>query len=267
MDEHTMVAGDECAPISASRRRLSDSSSGVLSCTTSASRTASASEEANETEPRVRGARVSCFQACSALASTSRTRRSASGCGSYTTTSTPFSTSRPAQPPPMTPPPTNATRISAPPAAASRAPPRARARGRSSPRGCATARSTSCPFVAFTPRSSQMLSSRPTRTLPPTTAASATYGNCMRPMANAENTHSGGSWLTSARSVPTSSGAPYGIPMQSWSITGSSTRPSATSCFAKTRWPVSKISISGRTPRSRICRAIARSIEGVFVIT
>ena len=31
--------------------------------------------------------------------------------------------------------------------------------------------------------------------------------------------------------------------------------------------PVSKISISGRTPSAWICRAISRSIEGVFVIT
>ncbi len=37
-----------------------------------------------------------------------------------------------------------------------------------------TARSTSAPFVAFAPRSSQMLSSSPTRTLPPTSGASAT---------------------------------------------------------------------------------------------
>ena len=67
--------------------------------------------------------------------------------------------------------------------------------------------------------------------------------------------------------MPGSSGAPYGMPMQSWSIAGSSTRPSAISCLANTRWPVSNTSISGRTPSSRICLAISRSIDGVFVMT
>ena len=55
--------------------------------------------------------------------------------------------------------------------------------------------------------------------------------------------------------------------MQSWTSTGSSISPCSTSHFASTRWPVSKISISGRTPSALICAAIAFSMAGVLVIT
>src|SRR5919107_271272 len=53
-----------------------------------------------------------------------------------------------------------------------------------------------------------MLSSSPTRTLPPTSAASATYGSCMRPIEKAEKTAPGGSRPTRASSVVGSFGAP-----------------------------------------------------------
>ena len=54
--------------------------------------------------------------------------------------------------------------------------------------------------------------------------------------------------------------------MQSWIITGSSITPCAQP-LREHRWPVSKTSISGRTPSAWICRAIAFSMAGVFVIT
>src|SRR5437764_249468 len=46
-----------------------------------------------------------------------------------------------------------------------------------------------------------MLSSRPTRTLPPTSAAIATHGSCIRPIENVEKIAPGGSWLTIASRV------------------------------------------------------------------
>ena len=55
--------------------------------------------------------------------------------------------------------------------------------------------------------------------------------------------------------------------MQSWIITGSSIRPWSFSHLASSRWPVSKTSISGRTPSAWICRAISRSIAGELVMT
>ena len=55
--------------------------------------------------------------------------------------------------------------------------------------------------------------------------------------------------------------------MQSWIMQGSSISFSAISCLTKTRWPVSNTSHSGRTPSACTLRAIARSVEGVLVIT
>ena len=72
---------------------------------------------------------------------------------------------------------------------------------------------------------------------------------------------------TSAISVGMSSGAPQGMPMQSWIITGSSISPCSFSRLASSRWPVSKTSISGLTPSAWICPAIARSIAGELVMT
>ena len=86
-------------------------------------------------------------------------------------------------------------------------------------------------------------------------------------MEKAENTQPGGRFPTSAISVAMSSGAPQGMPMQSCTSTGSSITPWSRSHFASTRCPVSKTSISGRTPSACTCRAISRSIEGVLVIT
>ena len=54
--------------------------------------------------------------------------------------------------------------------------------------------------------------------------------------------------------------------MQSCTITGSSMRPWSTSHFASTRWPVSKISISGRTPSACTRLAMSASIAGVLVM-
>ena len=86
----------------------------------------------------------------------------------------------------------------------------------------------------------------------------------MRPMANEVHTTPGGTCATIAASRAGSGGAPYGMPMHSWYIGGSSTRPSATSLFANHRCPVSKISSSGRTPSSWIRLAPARSMSGVL---
>ena len=55
--------------------------------------------------------------------------------------------------------------------------------------------------------------------------------------------------------------------MQSCTSGGASTSPSSTSCRANQRWPLSKASISGFTPSSRIIAAMARSMPGVLVIT
>ncbi len=67
-----------------------------------------------------------------------------------------------------------------------------------------------------------------------------------------------------AASVSGSAGAPYGMPMQSWYMAGASIRPSATSWLANHRWPVSKISISTRTPSSWIRLAPSRRMSGVL---
>ena len=112
-----------------------------------------------------------------------------------------------------------------------------------------------------------MLSSSPTRTLPPASAAMATYGSCIGPIENAENTQPAGSWPTIVMRVVGSSGAPYGMPMQSWMSAGSSIRPSPISSLTRTRWPLSKTSSSGRTPSAWILRAIARRIPGVLTST
>ena len=61
-----------------------------------------------------------------------------------------------------------------------------------------------------------------------------------------------------------SAGAPYGMSMQSWNIGGASISPSSTSWRANHRWPVSKISISTRTPSSWIFLAPSRSMSGVL---
>src|SRR5581483_3158816 len=114
VDVQTSAAAGAAASISARIRRFSSSRSGTLSWITSAPATASSIEAAKDTEPRRLDASVSRDHARSALASTSPTSRSASGAGSKRTQSTPFSTSLPAQPPPITPPPTSATRNSAP---------------------------------------------------------------------------------------------------------------------------------------------------------
>ncbi len=73
--------------------------------------------------------------------------------------------------------------------------------------------------------------------------------------------------LTIAMNVLMSGGAPHGTPMHNCTMTGSSIRPSSTSDFACQRWPVSKTSISGRTPSAWIWRAISLSVDVVFVIT
>ena len=52
--------------------------------------------------------------------------------------------------------------------------------------------------------------------------------------------------------------------MQSWYIAGASISPSSTRVLANHRWPVSKISISTRTPSSWMCLAPSRSMSGVL---
>src|SRR4029078_4977003 len=70
------------------------------------------------------------------------------------------------------------------------------------------ARSTSCALVAFTPLLRYRLSSRPTRTWPPTRSDCATHGTCIGPSANDAHTASGGSCATIAARVSGSAGAP-----------------------------------------------------------
>ncbi len=52
--------------------------------------------------------------------------------------------------------------------------------------------------------------------------------------------------------------------MQSWNIAGASMSPSFTSSLANHRCPVSKISISTRTPSSWMRLAPSRSMSGVL---
>ena len=52
--------------------------------------------------------------------------------------------------------------------------------------------------------------------------------------------------------------------MHSWYIAGASISPSSTSVLANHRCPVSKISISHRTPSSWIRFAPSRSMSGVL---
>lgn len=54
--------------------------------------------------------------------------------------------------------------------------------------------------------------------------------------------------------------------MQSWIIAGSSMAPCACSHFASRMCPVSKASISGRTPRLWMPLAMASSMEGVLTM-
>jgi hypothetical protein len=85
---------------------LISSRSGTLSCTQSAPATASAMLPWKVSAPS--GGNAPFIEPGSdrrALASTSPILRSASGSGSATATSQPFSRNRAAQPPPMTPPP------------------------------------------------------------------------------------------------------------------------------------------------------------------
>ena len=70
-----------------------------------------------------------------------------------------------------------------------------------------------------------------------------------------------------AMKVFMSSGAPQGIPIQSWTMTGSLITPSSTNCLANHRCPVSNASISICMPRSVIRCAISRNMPGVLVIT
>ena len=65
-----------------------------------------------------------------------------------------------------------------------------------------------------------MLSSSPTRTLPPASAAIARNGSCRRPIEKADQIAPDGSWSTIAVSVGMSLGAPYGMPVQSWISAG-----------------------------------------------
>ncbi len=65
--------------------------------------------------------------------------------------------------------------------------------------------------------------------------------------------------------VVVSAGAPQGMPRQSWNSGLSPKRPSFCICFANHRWPVSKISSSGRTPSSCTFLAPARSMFGVEI--
>jgi hypothetical protein len=55
--------------------------------------------------------------------------------------------------------------------------------------------------------------------------------------------------------------------MHSCTSTGSGITPSFTSSLASHRWPVSKASISIRTPAAVIRRAMSRSMPGVLTIT
>src|SRR5258708_7135055 len=55
--------------------------------------------------------------------------------------------------------------------------------------------STSCALLAYTPLLKYRLSSKPTRTLPPSNTDWATHGICMRLMAKLPQLHSGGSEL------------------------------------------------------------------------
>ena len=71
----------------------------------------------------------------------------------------------------------------------------------------------------------------------------------------AEKVQSSGTLLTIAMKVLRSSGAPQGTPMHSCTSASGSRMPSATSCLANHRCPVSKASISGFTPSSVIIRA------------
>ncbi|CRS18611.1 hypothetical protein PAERUG_P48_London_17_VIM_2_01_13_05253 [Pseudomonas aeruginosa] len=124
------------------------------------------------------------------------------------------------------------------------------------------ARSTRLPLLAGTPLSSQMLSSRPTRTLPPSNMAWATIGICVRPMPKPAQVAPGGRLSAIAFMVVVSAGAPQGMPRQIWN-SGSSSSPSLSICLANQRWPVSKISSSALTPSSVMRRAPARSCAGV----
>ncbi|MNJ67899.1 hypothetical protein D3C77_641060 [compost metagenome] len=124
------------------------------------------------------------------------------------------------------------------------------------------ARSTNCPLLASTPLSRYRLSSRPTRTLPPSRTAWAAIGICMRPMPNPAQVTPAGRLSTMAFMVAVSAGAPHGIPRHSWN-NGSSSRPSLIICLANHKCPVSKISSSAFTPSSVMRLAPARNCAGV----
>jgi hypothetical protein len=109
VDEPISASAGAWRSISASSFCFSSSRSGALSWMKSAPSTASSRLLAKRSAPAApRGALVKREKARSASARTSPIFRSASGSGSETVTSTPFWTSRAAQPPPMTPPPTTA---------------------------------------------------------------------------------------------------------------------------------------------------------------
>ena len=197
------------------------------------------------------------------------------GRGSYTTTSTPFRRARPAQPAPMTPPPTQPLRrlMSSPSPRScsfSRTSAGAEHADASMPSTMPTARSTSCavrrhhapfePEIVLEADADVAAGEQPrARRTAAACGRSRTPRTSNRPEA----------WFTSARSVPTSSGAPYGMPMQSWSMHRIvDAGPRATQLFREAR--------DGRCRRSR-SRAERRalgsavpsrgSIDGVFVIT
>ena len=121
-----------------------------------------------------------------------------------------------------------------------------------------TTRSTSCALVASTPFSSQILSSSPTRTLPPIATAAAAIGICIREMPNPTQFAPAGKSSFITFMVSTVWSAPQGMPRQIWNIGGSAISPSAIICLAKRMWPSSNTSSSGFTPHSLVTSAILR---------
>ncbi len=106
VDDAMTASGRASSCTSARTACLSARSSGTLSCTHSASATASARFGVNSTLPSAGIAKsASAGSDRRALSSTAPMRLAVSGCGSNTATSQPCNTNLAAQPPPMTPPP------------------------------------------------------------------------------------------------------------------------------------------------------------------
>src|SRR5581483_5842086 len=110
VDEQRTAPGGAAASAVARSRRLSSTSSGADSCTSSLRATASSTDSQNVIEPSFgSGASVSRPYARRAFSTAAPTLSRAWGDGSYTRTSTPFSANLAAQPAPITPPPRRPT--------------------------------------------------------------------------------------------------------------------------------------------------------------